>query len=136
MIEDMSLSELEEEFHRLVALLDVEGYYKPFLTAPTHDGTPRIESIDGKFHFVITERGSEFERIKDLSADDVLYLLFVGVTQRVATAEEFKHRIEGIDGRTVWFPYQERLMYELNPRWGARMKEQHEAILTQHPFRQ
>jgi hypothetical protein len=84
---------------------------------------------------VVTERGSELERIKNLSADDVLYLLFEGATQHMATRYELRNRLPGIDGRSVWFPYQERLMEGMNPSWGERLKEKHRRVLEDHPFR-
>ena len=131
----VSLVSLANEFRRLVAPLNVESYYKSFHTSPTHDGSPHIEFVDGKFHFVVTERGTEFERITNLSTDDVLYLLFDGITQHMATTYELQNRKQGIDGRSVWFPYQEDLMRKLNPEWGEKLKAKHERILLEHPFR-
>ena len=135
MNETASLVSLANEFRRLAAPLDVESYYKSFHTSPTNDGSPHIEYIDGKFHFVVTERGTEFERITNLSTGDVLYLLFDGITQHMATTYELQNRKQGIDGRSVWFPYQENLMSELNPVWGKKLKAEHESILVEHPFR-
>lgn len=130
-----SLSALAQKFRAMAEDLDVEPYYKSFHTTPQHDGSPHIEVADGKFQFVFTERGSEFERIGNLSADDVLYLLFDGITQRMATTYELKNRIPEIDGRSVWFPYQERLMESLNAAWGERLRKEHQHVLANHPFR-
>jgi hypothetical protein len=133
--EIVSLSSLADEFQRLVNPLDVDSGFKSFRTMPQHDGSPHVECVNGKFHFVVTERGTEFERIRDLSASDVLYLLFDGVTQHMATTYELQNRKQGIDGRSVWFPYQEDLMRKLSPIWGERLKAEHERILVEHPFR-
>lgn len=130
-----SLTDLAQKFQTMVAGLDVELYYKSFHTTPQHDGSPHIEVADGKFQFVVTERGSEFERIGNLSADDVLYLLFEGITLHMATTYELKNRVPGIDGRSVWFPYQEGLMENLNSSWGERLREEHRRVLKNHPFR-
>ena len=130
-----SLADLAQKFRAMVAGLDVEPYYKSFHTAPQHDGSPHIEVGDGKFQFVVTERGTEFERIGNLSADDVLYLLFDGITQRMATTYELKNRMPETDGRSVWFPYQERLMANLNPEWGERLRKAHQDVLANHPLR-
>ncbi len=131
---DNSISSLANKFKSLVDGLDVEDYFKSFHTTPQHDGSPHIEMNEGKFHFVVTERGSELERIKDLTSDEVLYLLFDGITQHMATTYELKNRKEGIDGRSVWFPYQETLMSNLKPEWGQRLKADHQRILEKHPF--
>lgn len=101
----------------MVQGLDVEDYFKSFHTTPQHDGSPHIESNGDRFHFVVTERGSELERIKDLTSDEVLYLLFEGITFHMATKYELKNRKDGIDGRRVWFPYQEQIMGTLNIQW-------------------
>lgn len=135
MNEIASLSSLANEFQRLVSTLDVDSGFKYFRTMPQHDGSPHVEFVNGKFHFVVTERGTEFERIKDLSAGDVLYLLFDGITQHMATRYELQNRKQGIDGRSVWFPYHEDLMRKLNPVWGERLKAEHERILAEHPLR-
>lgn len=130
-----SITDLAQKFRMMVTSLDVEPYYKSFHTKPQHDGSPHIEVADGKFQFVVTERGSEFERIGNLSADDVLYLLFKGITLHMATAYELQNRMREIDSRSVWFPYQEGLMETLNRSWGERLREEHWRILENHPFR-
>lgn len=134
MDERASLDSLAREFRRLVRDLDVEDYFKRFHTMAQHDGSAHIELRDDGFHYVVTERGSEFERIAGLDADGVLYRLLKGVTLRIATRYELKHRQEGVDGRSVWFPFQEALMGKLDPRWGERLRAEHEAILREHPF--
>jgi hypothetical protein len=125
---------LAKEFRALVASLPVPGYYKAFHTQPQHDGSPHIELVMGKFEYVVTERGSEFERVTGLSGDDVLYMLMESVTMHMATQYELKNRRAGIDGRSVWFPYQEELMRQLKPEWGARLSEYHAKVLEKHPF--
>jgi hypothetical protein len=129
-----SLTVIAEEFRIMVASLDVEPYYKCFHTTPQHDGSPHVEVANGKFQYVVTERGSEFERIDNLSSDDVLYLLLRGITQHMATTFELQNRIPGTDGRSAWFPYQEKLMENLNPAWGERLREQHQRVLVNHPL--
>lgn len=107
---------------------------KQFHTTPQPHGAPHIELHGDSFHYVVCERGTEFKRIKSLSEDDVLYLLLQNVTHEVATRYEVKNRIEGIDGRSVWFPYQENLLSKLNPEWGERLKEKHRLILEKYPY--
>lgn len=88
----------------------------------------------GKFEYVVTERGSELERISGLDSDQVLYLLLKGITGVIATSYELRNRKPNGDGRAVWFPYQEKLMSSLRPSWGVRLKAAHEHILQTHPF--
>jgi len=129
-----TIEEIGREFRRLVAELDVDPYYKVFHTTPQHDGLPHIEKEGNEFCFVVTERGREFERIRTTDPDEILYRLLDGVTMVAATGYELKNRIEGTDGREVWFLYQEQLLRELKPEWGERKKQEHDKILTTHPF--
>lgn len=135
-MEKLSLSALEAEFRSMAEHLDADPYYKAFHTSPQHDGTPHVEMRSGKFEFVVTERGSELERISGLDNDEILYLLFEGITSIMATSYELRNRKPIGDGRAVWFPYQEKLMAELKPSWGVRLKAEHERILQKFPFRQ
>ena len=116
--------------------LDVEPYYKVFHTSPQHDGAPHVETRSGKFEFVVTERGSELDRISGLDNDEVLYLLFKGITFVMATSYELRNRNSIGDGRAVWFPYQEKLMAGLRLSWEDRLKAEHEQILQRSPLRQ
>lgn len=134
-MEKLSLSSLAAEFRSMAERLDVEPYYKAFHTSPQHDGAPHVEMRSGKFEFVVTERGSELERISGLDNDEVLYLLFEGITSIMATSYELRNRKPTGDGRAVWFPYQEKLMAGLRPSWGVRLKAEHEQILQKSPFR-
>lgn len=133
-MEKLSLPDLASKFHSLVERLDVEPYYKAFHTSPQHDGAPHIEIRSGKFEFVVTERGSELQRISDLHTDEVLYLLLEGITLRMATSYELRNRKPHGDGRAIWFPYQEELMAQFNPSWGDRLKAEHARILQKFPF--
>jgi hypothetical protein len=118
-MEKLSLPALAAEFQSMVERLDVEPYYAAFHTSPQHDGAPHVEMRWGKFEFVVTERGSEIQRISGLHTDDVLYLLFEGITLSMATSYELRRRKPSGDSRAVWFPYQEELMARLKPAWGA-----------------
>lgn len=126
---------IAKKFREYVSGLNIPDYHKAFHTTPQHDGSPHIESEGKEFHFVVTERGSEFERFKTFDPEEILYKLLDGVTQYAATQHEFKNRIEGKDGREVWFPYQERLLFEMKPEWGERKKKEHLKTLSYHPLR-
>ncbi|MES2899548.1 MAG: Imm63 family immunity protein [Pseudomonadota bacterium] len=135
-MEKLSLSDLAAEFRSMVDSLDVEPFYKKFHTCPQHDGSPHVEIRSGLFEFVATERGSETHRTSGLSSDEVLYLLFEGITLRMATSYELRNRKPSGDGRAIWFPYQEKLMMSLRPAWSVRLKAEHEHILQKFPLNQ
>lgn len=133
-MEKLSLPALAAKFYSLVEHFDVEPYYKALHTSPQHDGAPHIEMRSGKFEFVVTERGSELQRISDLHTDEVLYLLLEGITLRMATSYELRNRKPDGDSRAIWFPYQEELMARFKPSWGDRLKAEHARILQTFPF--
>lgn len=135
-MEKLSLSDLAAEYRSMAEQLEVEPYYKAFHTSPQQDGTPHVEMSSGKFEFVVTERGSELERISGLDNDEVLYLLFKGVTSTMAISYELRNRQPTGDGRAVWFPYQEKLIAGLKPSWGVKLKAEHDQILQKSPLQQ
>jgi hypothetical protein len=124
-----------DRFRDLISGLEVGDYYRTFHTTPQHDGSPHIEQEGDEFHFVVTERGSEFERRRTKDPEEILYWLLDGVTKVIATNYELRNRDETRDGREIWFPLQEKLLYELKPEWGVRKQEEHMRILHDHPMR-
>ena len=136
MAETSTVEEIEKRFRLLASRIGIKDVRAGFNTTPQHDGSPHIEQVGDEFHFVVTERGSEFERLRTKDSNDILYWLFDGLTQGMATAYELKHRDETRDGREIWFPYQERLLADLKPEWGVRKQEAHMRILRDHPMNQ
>lgn len=129
-----SLESLGKIFRQIVKDFPAHAEYKRFYTTPRHDGSPHIELVQGQFHYVVTERGEEYERRIAESPEDILYWLISSVTFDVAIKYELENRIEGRDGRRMFFPYQEELMSKIRPEWGERLQQEHIQILKQHPF--
>ena len=136
MAEISTVEGIEKRYRGLATRLGIKEPSGGFSTTPQHDGSPHIEQLGDEFHFVVTERGSEFERRRTEDPEDILYWLFEEITQGMATAYELEHRDETRDGREIWFPYQERLLANLNPEWGARKQQAHMRILRDHPMHQ
>ncbi len=134
MSNEAKIQALGREFRNLVKDFDIHPCYKSFHTTPQHDGSPHIEMEGDEYCFVVTERGQEYERIRSLDPDEILYLLVEGVTSVVATKFELENRVSDQDGRRIWFLYQQRLLYEMKPDWGLRKREDHERILKTAPF--
>jgi len=131
----MTVASISKRFKELVSTLDIDPYYQFFHTTPQHDGSAHIEQEGTEFHFVVTERGTEFERRRTCDPDEILYWLLEGVTQVAATNYELRNRIESDDSRLIWFPYQEMLLYRMKPEWGIRKQQEHFRILPYHPLR-
>lgn len=99
------------------------------------DGTPHIELVDGRYHYVVTERGSEFERKIAESEDELLYWLMSDVTISIALELELNNRVQGQDSRRQWFPKNIELLSLLSTEWAHRKESEYVKILAEHPFR-
>jgi superfamily II helicase len=100
-----------------------------FRTVPSHDGSPHIEQNGDTYEFVVTERGSEFERQSTKSEDEILYWLFSSITHQMAVDYELHHRIEEQDCRIIYFPKHVELLQILNAEWARKQARQYKTIL-------
>jgi hypothetical protein len=100
---------------------------------PKGDATPFIEMRNGQFHFVISERGCEFERVSG-NPDEILALLFEGITFDLAGQFELRHRINGQDSRKLLFSKQVDLLTLLNAEWAQSVSEKQRKTLQEFPF--
>jgi hypothetical protein len=112
----------------------------PLQLLPTYGRTvdsahPHID-IDGngRYNYVVVERGEELSR--DIAADtnDLLFMIFSGVTFSLACDFEVKHRRKNEDSRRQLFAKQEELLGMLNKEWRIREQKEHQEILKRHPF--
>ncbi len=110
------------------------GTEEPFHTQPTHSGAPHVEIVDDTYHYVVTERGSEFERRKTKDPDELLYWLLYDVAFDMACQYEVEHRIEGQDFRRLMFEKKVEYMATLSPEWADRVRDHNASVLAEHPF--
>lgn len=104
-------------------------------TLRTDDGAPHVEFVDGKYNYVVTERGSEFERRIAQNEDEVLYWLMSDVVTSISLQFELENRIAGQDSRRQWFAKSIELLGRLDPNWTARKESEYKVVLERHPFR-
>ncbi len=132
---DSRLLDLKRSFGAHCRRLDTgDGYASWLKTTPAHDGSPHIELIGDTFQYVVTERGSEFERRQTEDADVVLYWLLSDVTSNMALKFELHNRRQGEDSRRQYFAEQERLLRILRADWADAFAERIRDILKTHPF--
>jgi len=101
---------------------------------PTHTGAAHVEIVNGKYHYVITERGSEFERKVTQSEDELLYWFASDSIFSIACAWELEHHKEDEDFRRQLFSKQIELLYKVNPKWAEQEQAYHEKVLSENPF--
>jgi len=117
------------------SICDKLGHEWPLFTASRHDGSPHVEVSGDKLSYVVTERGSEFERRTTTSQDDLLYWLASDMVFSLAGHYELTHRESGRDFRRIMFARELELMGRINPAWRARKDVEIMSILARHPYR-
>jgi hypothetical protein len=128
-------TEIEKMAKELAQKIDSPEYLLPTFSSPIGDATPNIEvDASGNYHFVVSERGTEYERKTTTNLNELLFWMFKGVTFSMACNYELRHRIADKDARRILFAKQEELMGRLNKDWETQMKVEHASILGQHPF--
>jgi hypothetical protein len=132
-------SHLQERYARLCHLLAPHRPPYPnqnrIQTHRQDDGSSHIELVDGKYHYVVTERGSEFQRKIAKNEDELLYWLMSDVTTSIALELELNNRILGQDSRRQWFAKNKELLSLLSTEWADRKQSEYVKVLAEHPFR-
>lgn len=89
---------LADQFREAVQISDPRRI-APFLTSPSHDGTPHVEYEGWTLFYVVTECGQEYERRETSDPDELLYWLVREAASAAASDWELRHRREGEDSR-------------------------------------
>ncbi len=97
-------------------------------------GTPHIEIKKKEYNYVISERGTEFERRQTKNLDKLLYWIFKSIVFNIASEYELEHRKPNEDFRRQLFAKQIELMEKLDSKFAFWEKEDLEKILKEHPF--
>ena len=95
---------------------------------------PHIQ-YDGRYHFVVVERGEELQRQTSPGMDDILYIVFEGIAHAMASKYEMRHCDPARDNRRMMFAKQLDLLGALDPTWRAKCAATHAEILAKHPFK-
>ena len=130
-----TLTEIQNLAKDLASRINAPIHLLPTISTPIGDATPNIEvDNSGLYHFVISERGTEYERKITSDIDELMYWIFSGVTFSMACDYELNNRIEDKDSRRIMFAKQEELLGVLNRDWQERERKEHESILINNPF--
>jgi hypothetical protein len=97
-------------------------------------GRPHVEVDELGYHYVVAERGEEFERFTTQNLDELLYWVFESVTHTLAGEYGLQHRVEGQDSRRLIFQRQTELLLLLSTSWAERNSDERNKILHEHPF--
>ena len=130
-----TLTEMQNLAKDLASRINAPIHLLPTFSTPIGDATPNIEvDNSGLYHFVISERGTEYERKITSDIDELMYWIFSVVTFSMACDYELNNRIEDKDSRRIMFAKQEELFGILNRDWQERERKEHKSILINNPF--
>lgn len=127
-------SEIEARVSGLAAKIGAPSSVLPTYGYSEQTGRPHVEVDARGYHYVIAERGQEFERHTTPDLDELLYRIFASVTFELSASFELAHRMENQDHRRIMFQHQVELLSILSPQWAERESQEHEMILRKHPF--
>lgn len=130
----IKLDELAETVRDKGRLIGAPAALLVIHTRPVGDGTPHIETDEGRCFYVVSERGFEFSRERIESLDDLLYRIFTRVTFHMAVTYELKHRVTHQDSRRLIFSKELELMSTLSPQWQRRIEQRIREILEAAPY--
>jgi len=130
----LTLAELRARVEALAAVADVPADHLPTYGRSADYARPHLE-VDSAYHWVVVERGQEFERRTTRDPDELLYWVFDAAISEGAGKWELAHRVPGLDTRRGRFARQLELMGRLDPRWRDRLAARLDAVLARHPYR-
>jgi hypothetical protein len=134
-MEGVSYRNIRRKVEELAKKIDAPANLLPTYKYSFGEALPLIE-IDkhGKLHYVLIERGEEFERRTTENLDELLFWIFSSITASMAFKYELENRIEDKDCRRIAFDKQIELLSILNENWSQKEHEEHLQILKSHPF--
>lgn len=128
------LSSLQTEYDLLCQRVKPCPSPYTFLTERQDNGSPHVEFSDGRYHYIVTERGLDLESRSTADRSEILYWMLYDLTFWMGVAYEFKNRIDGPDVRRVIFAHWLDLMKKANPAFADRLKIHIAETLAKNPF--
>lgn len=114
-----ALTRLAERVEQLGRIIDAPDWRLPTFGCSEQSGRPHIE-IDGvTFHYVMEDRGVEYQRDRTTSEDELLYWVFRHVTFHVAATHLGVSQLNPINRRQI-LRHQLMLLGRLDPAWEKR----------------
>ena len=133
-MELLTLEAVRAEVERLARKIHAPAHALPTYGRTEDGARPHIEVDDRGYHWVVVERGKEYERVTTTSLDELLDRTFACVTHDMAFGYELAHRVDSQDCRRIAFRRQLELLEALSPAWAERRRREQEEILQRNPF--
>jgi hypothetical protein len=102
--------------------------------APVGDATPLVDYCHGKFKYIVSERGNEFERIESPNPYEIMFHIFGNITHAMASNHELKNRVIGQDFRRIMFSKQLEILGLIDSEWQLKHQEYLNNLLKEYPY--
>jgi len=99
------------------------------------DATPNIEVDDNGYHYIISERGNEYERKITQDINELLYWIFEGITNSMASEFVLENPHPNWEQRRTRFRKQMELLESISQKFKSKYKEEISQILKEYPFK-
>ena len=128
------LNALRERIRAAAARLGADPANLPTFGQSDQTGRPHVEADGDGYHYVVCERGTEFERTTSADPEEIAFLASRDMAFEMACERESESRVEGQDSRRRIFAIELELLQGLDPAWAERVRVENERILAEHPF--
>lgn len=119
--------QLAKRINAPISIIPNFGYTKDF-------GHPHIEVNGDGYHFIVVERGTEWERKTTERLSELLYWTFEHITSSMAWDFERQNRIPNQDARILAFKKQLELMDKIDHEYAQKLRYEINQILTIAPY--
>jgi hypothetical protein len=129
-----TVEEIKLKLNAMIKVINPPQDYLPTHNWSEGSGRPHIEVHSNGYHFIVTERGNEFQRKVTQDLDELLYWAVSCVTHPMASQYELKHRIPNQDFRKLMFQKDIELLTEVKVEFAIKRQSEIEQTLEKHPY--
>ncbi len=130
----LSLATIRKKTTDIARIINAPRDLLPTFGSTRDFGNPHIEVDKKNYHYVVVERGIEWERSTTQNLNELLYWIFNDVTFQMACDYEVKNRVNNQDFRRELFRKQLEFMKNINSDFSKKLEEEIREILKNHPF--
>ena len=116
-----AIPRLRNRIGELARSIDAPGHVLPTFGYSEDTGRPHIEVDGAAFHYVVVDRGREYERFSTTLVDDLLYRVFRDATFSMAATQLAVSAVTWRTRRQI-LHRQLELLGRLDPSWASRRK--------------
>lgn len=129
-----SISTIRKRVRKYGELINAPSHLLSIRTTSDGFGAPYIEIDEKGYNYVVSERGTEFERRHSKDFKKVLYWILKDIVFIMASEYEIENRRSDEDFRRILFAKKIELMEKLDHNYAKWLRAELDKILEEHPF--